>query len=221
MRKFVYISAIVFILISCNKNKNQISKIEIKENPLFKFYKDTTFSEIYVYPDTNYTKSKFLFSGKQIDSITLSKISKNIGNGIPWTEGFYGIYSFKINKKYTGLITRIPGIYDSSVISLWLYNNDNNSVVKNIQLADVVGDAGASEIINSYLFFEKDNKIRAFTYRHYSYDHSVEEESDTIIEENRDFYLIDINGNSIDTISKNTIKLKNKFKKQLLRLSRY
>lgn len=148
-------------------------------------------------------------------------MTEKVTRGLPWTEGFYGIYSFKLNEQFTGLLTRTPGEYSPTVISLWIYDIKKDSVVNTVQLADIIGDAGAAETINSYMFFDKENKLKALTYRHYSYDHSVENESDTTIEENHTFYLSKINFTSVDTLSTDSLKLHEQFHHQLKRLATY
>jgi len=218
MRKTILVILTSFIIVACRQN-NDIEKTHF--NRLSTFYQDTTFADIFIYPDSAYIDSIYFFRGNQIDSTTFNLLTENVTRGLPWTEGFYGIYSFKINEQYKGLLTRTPGEYSPTVISLWIYDIKKDSIVNNIQLANIFGDAGASETINSYLFFDKEQKLRALTYRHYYYDHSVEEASDTTFEENHNFYFTKINFTTVDTLSTDSLKLHEQFKQQLKKLASY
>lgn len=218
MRTTILIIFISVTIVACRQN-NAVEKTKFSR--LSAFYKDTTFAEIFINPDYAYIDFIYFFRGNKIDSTTFNVLTEKTTHGLPWTEGFYGIYSFKINKQFVGLLTRTPGEYSSTVISLWIYDTKHDSIVNEIQLADNFGDAGASEIINSYLFFDKEKKLNALTYRHYSYDHSVEEETDTIVEEYWNYYLTKLNATSVDTLSTDSIKLHGQFKSQLEKMASY
>ncbi|TAE87319.1 MAG: hypothetical protein EAY81_04250 [Bacteroidetes bacterium] len=215
MTKTILIIFLSFTIVACLQN-NAIETS--KFNRLKAFYKDTTFADIFIFPDTGYTDSIYVFKGNQIDSATFNILTECVTQGLPWTEGFYGIYSFLINKQFAGLLTRTPGEYASTAISLWIYDIKNDSIVNNIQLADIFGDAGASETLTSYLFFDKQKILKALTYRHYSYDHSVEEESDTTVEEYWNYYLTKFDYTSVDTLSTDSLILHGQFRTQLERL---
>ncbi|HQF28016.1 MAG TPA: hypothetical protein PLH61_08825 [Bacteroidia bacterium] len=218
MTKTILSIFIAFTFLACRQhNAIETSKFD----RLSAFYKDTIFTEMFLFPDTSSNDSLYVFRGNQIDSVTFNILAESVTQGLPWTEGFYGIYSFKINNKYIGLLTRTPGEYSSSKISLWIYNTIKDSIVNNLQLANIYGDAGDFETINSYLYFNNQKTLKALTYRHYIYDHSVEEESDTIIEENRNYYLTKIGDNSIDTLSTDSSKLHRQFQNQLIRMIGY
>jgi uncharacterized protein YcfL len=218
MRKTILLILTSFIIVACQ----QISNIDKTHyNRLSTFYKDTTFADILIYPDSAYNDSIYIFRGNQIDSTTFNLLTENVTRGLQWTEGFYGIYSFKINGQFKGLLTRTPGEYSPTDISLWIYDIKKDSIVNNIQLADIFGDAGASEIISSYLFFDKEQQLKALSYRHYYYDHRFEEASDTTFEENHNYYFTKINFTSIDTLSTDSLKLHEQFKQQLKKLVSY
>ncbi len=218
MKKTIFLILTIITLVSCKQTNNNENTNYSK---LSKFYKDTTFVEMIIYPDTAYNDLLYFFKGNEIDSNTFSLLSDKVTNSLPWTEGFYGNYSFKINNQYIGLITRTPGEYSSTMISLWIYDIKNDSITNNIKLADVFGDAGAFETMNSYLFFDESNQLKAFTYSYFSYDHSVDEESDTTIEVSHNYFLTRIGFSSVDTISTDSIKLTEQFKSQIKKMACY
>ncbi|MGK4567723.1 hypothetical protein [Flavobacterium sp. 3HN19-14] len=136
-----------------------------------------------------------------------------------WTEGFYGIYSFKFDKNNTGLITRTPGEYDSSMISLWIYNDKSQTITRSMRLSNIFGDAGDFDVYNSWLFSEKDNGLKVLMYDYYSYDHSVEDENDTIVDITKEYLLLKVKAEVSDTLSKNPDELKKRFARQLEKMS--
>ena len=135
MKKTIFLILTIITLVSCKQTNNNENTNYSK---LSKFYKDTTFVEMIIYPDTAYNDLLYFFKGNEIDSNTFSLLSDKVTNSLPWTEGFYGNYSFKINNQYIGLITRTPGEYSSTMISLWIYDIKNDSITNNIKLADVL-----------------------------------------------------------------------------------
>ncbi len=217
MKKTLIITTLLFsIFVSCK----QESKVETKFEKLSKFYNDTTFSELFVYPNKSNDDALFVFKGKQIDTTVFHLLTEKVTQGLPWTEGFYGIYSFNINSEHVGLITRTPGAYSPTKISLWIYDLKNDSITNNIELADIFGDAGTALRINSYLFLDKEKQLNALTYRFYSYDHSVEGEADMTIEKHNHYYLTKIKYLSVDTISTDSAMLNQEFK-QLIKMANY
>lgn len=203
-------------MISCRENDN----VKNKSN-LLKQYKDTSFRELYVYPDTLDNCLNYFFKGLTLDSTTFNYLNENVTNSQPLTEGFYSIFSFKINENNIGLITRTPGTYSPTLISLWIYNLKKDSITNNVQLADIFGDAGSAQTINSFLYFDKQNQLNAVQYKYYSYDHSIEEQKDTAIETYRYYYLLKIGNNTVDTISTDSTSLNLHYKHQIEKMGSY
>jgi len=220
MRKIIITILILFIIVSCKQNnyndKTKFSRLAV-------FYKDTSFVNMFIYPDTTHRDSTYLFGGKQIDSITINLFTEKVTYGLPWTEGFYGIYSFKFNKQYTGLLTRTPGEYSPTVVSLWIYDIKNDSIVNNIQLSNIYVDAGDIQTKNSYLFFEKGEELKVLTFIHNIHDHSLDdvEFSESKISESFSCSLTRVNATKLDTLSKDLAILKKKYGQQLKKMASY
>jgi len=215
MKKISLVMIALFVLVACKQKNGQQESVS-KFFQLSKFYKDTTFSDIYIYPNPKYID---FFGGNQIDSTTLSLSAEKVARNMLWTEGFFGIFSFKINEQYVGLITRVPGVYYSPTgISLWVYDLKADSICNSIRLSDIFGDAGAAATTNSYLFFDNEKQLKALTFVYFLNDKSVENETDTTVEETYHYYLTKINSTSIDTISVDSLKLHEQFKEQLQKM---
>jgi hypothetical protein len=220
MKKTIYTILTLLSVVACRqKNTTEQSSF----NKLSVYYKDTTFADLFIYPDTAYIDSLFFFKGKQIDSITFNLLAENVTRGLPWTEGFYGIYSFKLNSQFVGLLTRTPGEYSTTALSLWIYDIAKDSIVNNIQLADIFGDAGDAQTTNSYIFFDKESTLNALTLIHYTHDHSLDdvEFPDSKVDESYSYYLTKINADKIDTLSKDSTALIKQYAKQLKRMAIY
>lgn len=220
MSKAIITILTLFIFVSCKQNN---CEEKTKFTRLAVFYKDTSFVEMFIYPDTKHIDSTYLFRDKQIDSITLSLFTEKISYGLHWIEGFYGIYSFKLDKQYTGLLTRTPGEYESSAVSLWIYDIKNDSIVNNVQLSNIYVDAGDTKTTNSYLFFDKGRELKVLTYIHYIHDHSLDdvEFPESKISESYSCFLTRINATKLDTLSTDLIMLKKKYGQQLKRMAKY
>jgi hypothetical protein len=218
---FTFIISLL-IFTSCKQTETETKDRINKYTELSKFYRDTTFSDIHIYPDTSsYENLSYFFRGNQIDSTTCKLLPATVTNSLPWTEGFHGILSFQINKDCIGLITRTPGMYASTAISLWIYDLTKDSITNNIQLADIFGDAGAAETINSSLFVDNQKQLKALIYRYYTYDHSIEDENDKTVEIKHSYYLVRINNVKTDTLEKDSIKLNQVYKDQLKKMASY
>jgi hypothetical protein len=209
----------VFVLLAGCGVQNNDRHLPLSK--LLSVYQDTTFSQMYVYPDTAYIDSLYFFRGSLIDSATFRLLQNQKTVKLSGVDGFYGLYSFKMNEENIGLLTRVPSKYASTMVSLWIYDAVKDSIVNSIQLSDVVGDAGYVTTFSSYLFFDDQKQLNILTYEHFEYDHSIEDESDRTFEENHIYYLTRINAASADTLSTDSIKLNTQFQEQLRKMSVY
>jgi hypothetical protein len=182
-----------------------------------KYYRDTIFKKLIEYPANNEMhKPNYYFYGNPFDSITVCKL---FGEN-QFIDNFYGIYRFKIDNKNYGFLTRTPSLYESSKVELWIYNLMQDTITNKIEVAEHLGDAGASEVIKSLLFFDKNKKLNILVYWKYEFDHKIggEDENDTIYEKYRNFYLINFNESKFDTLLKDTTEILKKFKPEIKNL---
>lgn len=218
LKSYFFIAFVPLLIFACRRQN--VFETSVLQR-LSHYYKDTSFTELYIFPDTAYNEVNYLLRGNQIDSATMNYLSKRLTKGLPWTEGFYGVYSFKIDEQFIGLLTRVPSEYSSTSVDLWMFDLKKDSIFNNFQLADIFGDAGASTIKTSYLFYDNQGYLKSLSYEHDTYDHSVEDVSDTTVESYRSYYLIKFEKYRIDTLSLDSLVLNVQFKKQFEKLSSY
>jgi hypothetical protein len=172
-------------------------------------YKDTAFNDLYVYSNDN--DSSDVYFGKYIDSNVFNLLNPIATQGYSFDYEFFAVYSFKIDDHHTGLITRTPGLYSSSIVSLWVLDNQNDTIQNNIELADAFGDAGYTDEKHSFLYFDENKKLKVLSHFQSSFDNSVENPIDTSIEVTNKYFLIEIHPTHNDTISNNPTQLKEQF----------
>lgn len=223
-RKLISLSIlflIVYISIqSCqnqakNESQNATVKIESLYTRLSKFYKDTTFNGIYIYPDTTYVDSIFVFKGTPIDSSVLALLPYFAAKDLSWDDAFFGVYKFEIDSVYSGFITRVPGEYTSSDFSLWIFNRPKDELVASMDIAALFGDAGDCLISNSYLFLDQLKQIHVLNRLYTSYDHSVEDSADTRLDEQQTFLHTKWTDKGIDTLSNDSLALRKTYPVQM------
>lgn len=64
---------------------------------------------------------------------------------------YFACYRFPINSRFTGLITRTPGEYDITVLSLLYYDHEADSVGYAFELVHDFGDAGDAVYYDTWL----------------------------------------------------------------------
>ena len=200
------------LLCACqNADKPSVNDADVVvENTYYKlhrYYKDTSFNDLYIYPDTLGIDSIFVFKGRAIDTNVLNLLPGDFVGDLAWSSEYYGIYCFDIDSVYSGFITRIPGEYSSSDIALWLFDRKKDNVVKSMSLASLYGDAGDYSISNSCLFFDKGKLLNVLNRLYYSYDHSVENENDSALDVSQSFLQTRWRNHNIDTLSKDSLSL--------------
>lgn len=191
------------ILIGCSSDKqHDVSRQQFQKDfsTLMAKYQDITIDtlELHYYSGDG-EKSKFF--GSSIDSTQTRLLPKDINIGDYY--GAFACYKFKIDDMKTGLITRTPSMYESASINLLVYDQKVNNITQNVQLATEWGDAGAAFNQTSWLFFNSKKELCALTIEKYSYDHSIEDEKDTIVEYKTKYYLTNITSNTKDTVKNN------------------
>jgi hypothetical protein len=146
---------------------------------------------------------------KEAKSLPLDITENHFGK----LSGVYGCYQFTIDSLRTGLIARIPGEYESTSIGLFILDHKNDKIAREYFHAGITfGDAGDAYQRISWLFRTKDKQIQCFVYDYSSYNHEVEDTEDHTIDEWRSYFLIDCMSPKFDTISKNEMQLKKRFK---------
>ncbi len=96
------------------------------------------------------------YKGRWLDSAYGRMLPLALTNGIyPGEENnftsYYACYKFPISSRFTGLITRTPGEYDVSVLSLLYYDHEADSVGYAWDLLHNWGDAGDAVNYNTWL----------------------------------------------------------------------
>jgi hypothetical protein len=218
-----FILFIIILLSNCEikKTENKYEKIITNKFEIIsKYFKDTVFECLYVYPDSKFEEQKFYYKGSKLDSNAVNLLPESIRKSNTWKEGFNGVYAFKLEEGIIGLIARVPSTYDNSKIELWIYDLKKDSIINSIKLADIFGDAGDFESIKSYLHRDV-NELKLLKVILNKYDHSVYDEKDTVVDQSLAFILSSIKYSSESIISKDSVELTNKYKKQIEILDRY
>lgn len=224
MKNIITLAIFIIVFNSCKQNENETETTNQikKDTGLLKFYRDTSFSDIHVYPDTASNENlSYFFKGNKIDSTTFKLLSATATNSLTDSHDFYGVLSFKINKSCIGLITRTPGMYAPTDIRLWIYDLTKDSITNNVQLADVLGDAGTTETINSTIFITAQQQLKVLMYRYYTFDHSIDNENDKTVEVKHNYYLLNIDCAKIDTLETDSLKLNKEYKDEIKKMTRY
>lgn len=211
MRKFIIIFIGVLIY-SCSDNQNELNVNNIKKNRfeiLLSKYKSISFDTLKIHY-TSGDEQKSIFFGASLDSSDLQLFPVDLRENSNPNE-FYACYKIVIDSSKVGLITRTPSIYESSSIKFLLYDRNADSIIYQFELAEEWGDAGAAFFKTSWLYTEKGNP-KIFITENYSYDHSIESQADSTVEQKTRSYLLSINKFHIDTISKDNNNLLKLFK---------
>ncbi|HEX7413357.1 MAG TPA: hypothetical protein VF411_04865, partial [Bacteroidia bacterium] len=188
---------------------------------------DTLFTDVatdtfYVYSDLSIDGHKFAFSGRPLDSTQVSFLPFDIKGNYNWNKDYSACYKFPIDKSHIALITRIPGEYVSSKITLLVFDIDKDSIIKSLNLADTWGDAGESFVYNSCIFKDKEKNISILFYAWSSYDHRAgDNPKDTLIEYSKNYLLLNLSKNFGDTISRDSATIVTKYPDMLKKLASY
>lgn len=181
-------------------------------------YTDTTFREMYIYPNKKFDDSTYRFWGKRISENNLKIFNQTALKGLSAIDGFYGVYSFSVDQNTSGLITRTPDMYTSSRISLWVYDRQSRHISHNVELANRFGDAGAVEESRSYIFFDDEKILNVLTHQFNSVDLRVNTPPVDRVVDKHAFILTQFRNGTPDTVSRDSIALHKRFGPQLNKL---
>lgn len=211
----IFLIALTAFLFSCNQAKPKSADINPKrpskyKNALLKF-KNIDFDTLAVYSPENLEGE---YVGVRLDSadITLFPeeiIYSNVGE-IPEV---FAVYKFPIDSTRLALIARTPSEYESSSLKLFIFDSRKDTVTSYLRLADFFGDAGDVYVQRTWLFKElTGNKLMAFMWDQEGHDNSIENENDTTVQVFNSYYLLNLSGQTTDTVSKDVPMLEKKFK---------
>ena len=182
---------------------------------LLKKFKPISFDTLQVFYTYGDQKNRFL--GQELplkDALNLPFDKSEYHHGS--SSEVYACYQFSIDSNTIGLIARVPSIYESSSVLLFLFDIKKDIFLEaNSQLSENIGDAGDYYQKITWLYRTKDKQIHSFVYDYSSYSHEVEDTADHTLEEWRKYCLINCTDRKFDTLSSNEIQLKKKFKKLL------
>lgn len=175
---------------------------------ILKKYKAISFDTLKVY--YTYDEKDTRFSGKEL---TL-KEAKSLPIGITENyfgkfSGVYACYQFPIDSFRVGLITRIPGEYESTSVVLLIFDRKRDKIADNyFYLGTSNGDAGEISNRVSWLYKTKEKQLHSFVYDYQS-SHEID---DTVTTESRYYFLVNCMSPQFDTISSNQTRLMKRFK---------
>jgi hypothetical protein len=213
----IFFIAVLFILTGCSQQeapktialealpKSNYSKIQ-------HIFKDISPDSLYVYSDWSVERNDFAFKGTPMDSAQFALLPRGWMDHYSWNKDFAGCVKFPLDSTKMALIARVSGEYVSSALKLFVFDLQKDSIVNTISLADVWGDAGESSVYNSCLFKDKNKDLLIVTYNSGSYDHRVGQvENDTIIEKWNYYYIYKLSNNILDTLSKDSSDVVNRY----------
>ncbi len=203
--------------VSSKKNEST-STTESKFSVFLNSYSETSFDSLDLYASYELENKEFKFHGTKLDSLSVSILDKSASPDSQ-TEGYFACYRFKIGDSLVGLITRAPSYYSSTAIKVFIYDESSRLIVKTIDGADIFGDAGDASQFSTRII--KSDRPLFLTYGWSSYDRSVENENDTIVEKSNYFLLTQLINGRLDTISKDSSTIASKFPHAISTLASY
>jgi hypothetical protein len=224
MKKYLFLFSIC-ILVSCGREPIAEKPIEVPKpsrlsvlDPLFKelVITDTLFLYSVWSDDTHYK-----FKGRSMDSLQVRALSTEESERYSYFKDFGACFKFPIDSLRMALVARVPGEYESTVLKLFMFDVQKDSVIHTLYLADVFGDAGEAMSYSSCLFRDKAHKLTLATYWSSEYDHRVGDEKDTTVEHWNKFYLIDLSDIHADTLSKDSTTIVDRYPEIMKRLGAY
>jgi hypothetical protein len=95
------------------------------------------------------------FGGIQLDTLFLPMIDTALNPRISIGSHFFACYRFPLSDTTCGLILRAPSLYEESSIQLSVFDVKHAKCLHTIELADLLGDGGATFQKFSLIRFEK------------------------------------------------------------------
>ncbi len=195
-----------------SKPVNQPEQTPNRFATLLSFYPKIDFDTLLVTSAENPDESTFVFHGKPLDSISAAFFPETFSE-VHWAEppAIFACFQFPMNNGCIGLITRVPSVYVSSSIQLFVLDTAINKLYESLELAQEVGDAGDALYKKSWLFKETSARLKVLIWNKETHDHSVDEEPDTVPENWDSFFIVHLNNNRQDTVSKDSATLTRTF----------
>ncbi|MDT3402967.1 hypothetical protein [Mucilaginibacter terrae] len=176
---------------------------------LIDVYVPLKFDTLQVFSSSNLDSIGYKYRGVQLDSTNAKVLGSNWQN----IENYYANFKFDIDEYKVGLITRVPSMYESSSITLFIYDKNKKTLIEKLELAENWGDAGAVFEKRSWLFRDSKGRLKCLLHQSYYYDPKVnDEDASTAVDENND-YLINLQHSVTDTVDRNAKVLFNKMKR--------
>ena len=216
MRNTLLLLSLVSVF-SCSHDSNQnVIKNESKFSSLLTKYKDISFDTLKVFSSDNTELDTYKFKGVQLDSVdVLLLFPESIANLYGPGEVFAACFKFFLDSSRIELLTRVPSIYQSSSLQLFIFDRNSDSITNIIELAEMVGDAGDLYTKNSWVYKTIKGETQIFAWIQESHDNSVESEYDTTIDVTNNYYLLSILKNRVDTINQSKEVLTKRFESLL------
>ncbi|MGX5820292.1 hypothetical protein ACWKWU_19005 [Chitinophaga lutea] len=144
------------------------------------------------------------FAGKWLDTPLVMQIAsdaREIGSAGNAHSGYHACVRFKAGDHLTGLITRVPGEYESSRVVLQFYDQTTGRFSEPELLADRWGDAGDALTISTWIVRKPDGSVQLRQL--YDESHSDVEHQDTVTFSERfhRHYFLDQHGVKFDTLA--------------------
>lgn len=208
--RFLSILFIVLIYSACSESPVKTEGAEAVpvytiDSFLAKFT-EIEFDSLKVYTTDQVDADTSFYKGRALDSMDAPFIASLYGDmafesSREYLSQFYACYKFKIDDERMGLIVRCPSEYVSSFLEV--FECKDGKVKHLINLSELWGDAGDVYERCSYLF-RAGKGIGVYQYNISSYDHSVEDEKDSTVDEWYNHYTIRISEGKFDTLSRDT-----------------
>jgi hypothetical protein len=195
----------------------KLSKLSVLD-PLFK---DLVITDTFFLYSPWSDDAHYKFKGMPMDSLQVLALSSQESNRYTYFKDFGACFQFPLDSSRVALIARVPGEYESTVLKLFMFDVQKDSVIHTLCLADVFGDAGEVMWYSSCLFRDKSHKLTLATHWHSEYSHSVDNENDTTVERWNKFYLIDLSDIHADTLSKDSATIVDRYPEIMKRLRSY
>jgi hypothetical protein len=150
------------------------------------------------------------FKGNALDSndLSLLPVSLRPKEGALWSDRYFACFKFPVDSARTALITRTPWIYESSSLSLMVYDKNADSILYQFEVGQDWADVSGSFTKTSWLY--KDNlEHRVFTIAE---DQEGDPRDKDSVKIKTDSYLLRFAGSGADTLVKNDTLLAAEFK---------
>lgn len=146
----------------------------------------------------------FQYIGVPIDSVDAKLFPPEVADGmLNGGTGIYACYTFAMDESHTGMIVRTPAMYDATSIKLFSLDNALDTLTGFIELAEQWGDAGDELKKTSWLYRDQKMRLHAYLWVQETFDHSVENEKDTVVDRTDHYCVLDLSKPKYDTINKN------------------